>query len=78
MIRQLTIKNENDASIIVALEREGAREVGRIIIDGVFYHLERLKAKDLQRNYRVDNDDDYCPQHDNNGKSVIVAPFSKK
>jgi len=74
----LTIKTESGQAIAVPLSAEGLRESGKLIIDGVPYHIERIEATALKRDYRVDRDEDYTPQHDKYGMSVIVAPYSKK
>ena len=62
----------------IPLSREGAKEVGSLLIDGVRYHVERMKGKTLQRQYRVDVDVDYAPQCDGRGRCVIVAPYSRR
>lgn len=73
-----TIQNTTGQQIDVPLSREGTREVGALLIDGVPYHVERMKAKTLQRQYRVDADKGYDPQCDRRNRCVIVAPYSKR
>jgi hypothetical protein len=74
----LTIDNEQGDQIAVTLVPEGSREVGKLIIDGVPYHVERMKSATMNRRYVVDADEDYRPQHDSAGKCVIVAPYSMR
>lgn len=78
MKRYATIMNTNGQQMDIPLSTEGAREVGILLIDGVRYHVERIKAGTLQRQYRVDADEDYVPQRDRRGRCVIVAPYSKR
>ena len=78
MKKVVTIESEGGESLTVALSTEGDREVGKLMIDGVPYHVERIKAAVLKRDYRVDRDVGYIPQHDKNGFCIIVAPYSKK
>ena len=73
-----TIQNTAGQQIDIPLLREGTREVGVLLIDGVRYHVERMKEKTLQRQYRVDADRDYTPQCDGRGRCVIVAPYSRR
>ena len=73
----LTIQNEDGQEVHVPLSPEADRDVGKLLIDGVPYHVERVNASTLQRLYRVDVDKDYAPQHDRSGKCVIIAPYSK-
>ncbi len=73
-----TVANADGQQIEIALTREGTREVGTLLIDGVPYHVERIKAITLQRQYLVDADKGYIPQRDQSGRCVIVAPFSKR
>ena len=78
MKQYATIQSGNGQRMDVALETEGAREVGTLLIDGVPYHVERIKAITLRHQYRVDADKDYVPQCDGQGRCVIVAPYSKR
>lgn len=78
MAKSVTIKNDAGDAITVPLSLEGGRDVGKLTIDGVSYHVERIKAAMLKRDYRVDKDTVYSPQHDRNGMCVIIAPYSKK
>ena len=73
-----TFQNTTGQQMDIPLSREGTREVGALLIDGVRYHVERMKAKTLQRQYRVDADSDYAPQCDGRGRCVIVAPYSRR
>ena len=78
MKQYVTIQNTHGQRIEVPLSREGTREVGMLLIDGISYHLERINAATLQQQYRVDTDMDYTPQRDRRGRCVLVAPFSKR
>lgn len=78
MKKSVRIMSESGDAIAVTLSSEGGRDVGKLTIDGVPYHVERLKAAVLKRNYRVDRDAAYTPQRDKNGMCVIVAPYCKK
>lgn len=78
MKKAVTIESEGGESLTVALSPEGGREVGKLMIDGVPYHVERIKAAVLKRDYRVDRDDAYIPRHDKNGLCIIVAPYGTK
>ena len=78
MKHHATIQSANGEEMDIVLEREGGREVGTLFIDGVQYHVERIKATTLERQYHVDGDKDYKPQCDSQGRCVIVAPFSKR
>jgi len=78
MNNSVRITTEFGESIAVQLSSEGDRELGKVIIDGVPYHIERIQAASLKREYRVDRDKDYMPQHNQHGMCVIVAPYSKK
>jgi hypothetical protein len=74
----VTIQTESGDAMAVAVSVEGDREVGKLLIDGVPYHVERIKAVALKRDYCIDGDEAYTPQHDKNGMCVIVAPYSEK
>lgn len=74
----LMIETEFGDTIAVPLTAEGDRESGKLIIDGVPYHIERIEHASLRHNYLVDRDRDYDPQHDKNGMCVVIAPYSKK
>jgi hypothetical protein len=63
--------------IEIPLVVEDDREVGTVLIDGIFYHFERIKKEALLSEYRVDTDPDYEPQTDAEGYCYILAPFSK-
>ena len=78
MKKTVRIMNEVGESLTLALLVDNDREVGKLIIDGVPYHMERMKAAALKRNYRVDRDTGYTPQHDKNGFCIIIAPYSEK
>lgn len=78
MKQYITIQNIHGDRFDVPLLHDGTREVGMVLIDGISYHLERIKATTLQQQYRVDTDKDYKPQRDRRGRCVIIAPFSKR
>ncbi len=78
MKKFVTIEAEYGQEIEIALVAEGNREVGRLTIDGVPYHIERLKSTVLKRDYCVDRDVLYTPQHDKNGLCIMITPFSKE
>jgi hypothetical protein len=64
-------------SLKIPLEVEAGRAAATLVIDGVYYHFERVRKETLLTEYRVDNDPDYEPQCDTNGYCFILAPFSK-
>ena len=63
--------------ITVSLEFDGVRESTEILIDGVFYHFERIKKEQLVSQYKVDMDPDYEPQSDEFGYCYMIAPFCR-
>jgi hypothetical protein len=78
MKTSITLENEDGESLAVNLSPEGDREVGKLMIDGVPYHVERIKAAVLKSDYRVDRDVGYIPQQDKNGLCIIIAPYDKE
>ena len=78
MKKAITIENEGGESLTVDLSPEGDREGGKLMIDGVPYHVERIKAGVLKSDYRVDRDVGYIPQQDKNGRCIIIAPYDKE
>jgi len=72
------IANSIGDSIFVNLQSDGQRQVASIRVDGVEYHLERMRAKELLSKYSVDADPDYSPQTDRQGYCFVLVPFSKK
>jgi len=77
MKKAITIENEGGESLTVDLSPECDREVGKLMIDGIPYHVERIKEALLKSDYRVDRDVGYNPQHDKNGLCIIIAPYDK-
>jgi hypothetical protein len=75
--RTVQLGNGMNDFIEIPLDVEDGREVGMVLIDGVFYHFERIKKETLLSEYRVDNDPDYDPQTDAEGYCYILAPFCK-
>jgi len=75
--RAVQLGNGLNDFIEIPLVVEGDREVGTVLIDGVFYHFERIKKETLLCEYHVDNDPDYEPQTDAEGYCYILAPFCK-
>lgn len=73
--RSVQLGNGLNDFIEIPLVAEDGREVGTVLIDGVFYHFERLKRETLLSEYRVDADPDYDPQTDTDGYCYILAPF---
>lgn len=73
--RTVQLGNGLNDSIEIPLVVEDDREVGTVLIDGVFCHFERIKKETLLSEYRVDNDPDYEPQTDAEGYCYILAPF---
>ncbi len=71
------IVSETGDSVNIPLTIEGEREAAIIMIDGVRYHLERIKKEQPVSEYRVDDDPDYQPQTDSEDFCYILAPFSK-
>lgn len=62
--------------IDIPLCSEDGREYAVLIINGVYYHIERVAKDDLIANYKVDLDPDYEPQGDESGHCFMIAPFS--
>ena len=71
-----TIHAIDGQSVTVPLFLDGDREVARLEIDGVNYHLERVHKSDLLSHYKVDDDPDYDPQADNAGFCYLLVPYS--
>ncbi len=71
-----TIQTVSGESVTVPLASDGDREVARLEMDGVFYHLERIHKSDLLAHYKVDDDPDYDPQSDDAGFCYLLAPYS--
>lgn len=71
-----TIQTANGESVIVPLAPDGDRDVGRLEIDGINYHLERVRKSDLVAHYKIDDDPDYDPQADDAGFCYLLAPYS--
>ena len=72
----VTIQAVDGQSVVVPLSLDGDREVARLEIDGVNYHLERVRKSDLLSHYKVDDDPDYDPQTDDAGFCFLLAPYS--
>ncbi len=71
-----TIQTADGESVIVPLSLDGDRQVARLEIDGINYHLERVRKSDLLARYKVDDDPDYDPQSDDTGFCYLLAPYS--
>lgn len=78
MSAYVTIQNIAGEQMNIPLSRDGRREVGTLLIDGIPYHVERLKVTTMMRVYRIDTDKNYTPQRDRHGMCVVVAPFSER
>lgn len=76
--KQTVIGNSLGDSITVELQTDGRRQVGIVMVDGVRYHLERMRATELLSKYKADLDPEYRPQTDRQGCCVVLVPFSKK
>jgi hypothetical protein len=74
MKEKVTIQSGTDF-IKIPLEVDDGREVASLQIDGVSYHIERLRKETLLNEYKVDGDPDYQPQTDVEGYCYILAPF---
>ena len=73
----LVIANADGKSINLALQKNGQRQVGTLLINGFRYHIESIPLNEFRSKYRVDTDKEYDPQTDVDGCCVIIAPFSK-
>jgi len=71
-----SIQNSFGENLRVPLSFDGSRAVARLEIDGVAYHLERVRKSDLLSHYKVDDDPDYDPQADDAGYCYLLAPYS--
>ena len=60
------------------MQSQGLRQVSSVLVDGVKYHVERIRVAEYLSKYKVDSDPEYEPQTDQNGYCVILAPFSKR
>jgi hypothetical protein len=74
MKEKATIQSGSDF-IEIPLEVDDNREVATLVIDGVFYHFERITKETLLSEYKVDGDPDYQPQTNAEGYCYILAPF---
>lgn len=72
----VTIRIRSGEALAVPLLLDGDREAACLEIDGVFYHLERVRKSDLVTHYKVDGDPDYEPQTDAAGFCYLLAPYS--
>ena len=70
------IQTASGETLLVLLASDGDREVARLQIDGINYHLERVCKSDLVTHYKVDDDPDYDPQSDDAGYCYLLAPYS--
>ncbi len=70
------IQTASGESLVVPLSSDGNREVARLEIDGINYHLERIRKSDLLAHYKVDDNPDYDPQADDAGFCYLLAPYS--
>jgi hypothetical protein len=80
MKRKVTLQSSHrrDYFIEIPLILDGDREVATILIDGISYHLERIKKETLLSQYFIDRDKNYQPQTDTEGYCYILSPFCKK
>jgi hypothetical protein len=76
--KQLVIASSDGDTISVPMQSEGRRQVGNVLVDGVKYHVERIRTAEYLSKYKVDADPEYEPQTGQNGYCVILAPFSKR
>jgi hypothetical protein len=75
--KEITVlKTSNGETLRVPLVFDGDREVARLEIDGINYHLERVRKSDLLSNYKVDDDPDYNPHSDDAGYCYLLVPYS--
>jgi hypothetical protein len=72
----VTLQTASGESVLVPLSFDGDREVARLEIDGINYHLERVRKSDLLTHYKVDDDPNYDPQADDAGFCYLLAPYS--
>jgi len=70
------LQTSSGEKLLVPLSFDGDREVARLEIDGINYHLERVRKSDLLAHYKVDDDPDYDPQADDAGFCYLLAPYS--
>lgn len=77
MSRTVQLGNRKGEFLEVPLQVDGDREVSALEIDGVLYHLERIRHETLCAEYRIDNDPDYEPASTPDGYCYIIIPFSK-
>lgn len=75
--RSITVSNECGDTLSVRLFLEGDREAGLVVIDGIPYHIERMRRETMMSRYRVDEDPDYGPRSDTQGFCVIIAPYAE-
>ena len=63
-------------AVPLSSEGGGGRDGARLVIDGVPYHFERVRRKEILSRYKVDDDPDYDPASDTDGFCYILAPYS--
>jgi hypothetical protein len=73
----LQLSHGKDDFIEIPLISDGDREVATVLLDGIFYHLERIKKETLLSQYLIDRDAGYQPQTDTDGSCYILSPFCK-
>lgn len=78
MKRKVTLQvgHNRDYFIEIPLSTDGDRQVATVLMDGIFYHLERIKKETLLSQYFIDLDRDYRPQTDTEGYCYILSPFA--
>ena len=76
-LRRVLIEDGVGGTLSVELDFDGEREATTPIIDGVYYHFERIGRDVLVSDYRVDLDPDYMPHTDASGNCYILAPYSE-
>lgn len=75
--RTITIITETGENLSVQLVFDGERQSSLLIIDGRFYHFERIYVDDFVKSYIVDSDPNYCQATDSDGYCYMIAPFTK-
>lgn len=74
----VSIQTKSGEIINVQMECSDDREVGTVFIDGVPYHIERMKKRLMRNTYRIDGDADYIPKSDTFDRCVLIAPYSQQ
>jgi hypothetical protein len=72
----VTLKFHIVESICVSVSSDSDRLAACLEIDGINYHLERIRKSELLTHYKVDSNPDYDPQADKEGYCYLLAPYS--